>query len=189
MGFNIAHCARIDPCLAIGRNQEVSLCSGVGSCERTGTSSMVFATANDHPINMVSILLSLSEPFQDKHADPFSSHITIGLSREGFASSIWREHSRFARTDVQFGGDQGIDTAYDGHATLSILNGLHPPVNGNQGTGAGCINRLARSVQVEKITHAVGSHRWGQTNDCIALHRHRRTKYSFTIATAGCSHK
>ena len=60
---------------------------------------------------------------------------------------------------MQFGGHEGIDTANNSHATLTTLDRGHPPVNGNQGTGTGGLNRLAGSVQVEKIAHAVGSHR------------------------------
>ena len=107
---------------------------------------------------MVPCLLCVGELLQDEHADPFASSITIGLSREGFAASIFTEHACFAKTNMKFRGNQNIDAADDSHSTLSTLNCVHPPVNGNQRTGAGCLNWLAGSMQIQKIAHAIGSH-------------------------------
>jgi hypothetical protein len=94
---------------------------------------MIFGTASDHAINMVPISLGFDERLQDEHADPFTAHIAIGLGREGFAASILREHARFAETDVQFGGDECVNTPNNGERALTALNGTHAPVNGDQG--------------------------------------------------------
>src|SRR5437773_669067 len=85
---------------------------------------MIFGTANNHPINMVPCLLCVGELLQDEHADPFASSITIGLSREGFAASIFTEHACFAKTNMKFRGNQNIDAADDSHSTLSTLDCL-----------------------------------------------------------------
>src|SRR5436305_4788642 len=58
MRLDVAHRAGIDSSLAIGRDQQVSLRSGIGGRKRTGTPPMIFGTAANHPINMVTILLS-----------------------------------------------------------------------------------------------------------------------------------
>ena len=132
MRLDVAHRARIDPGFAVGRDQQVGLCSGVGSGERTGTSPMIFRTPQDHPINMVTCSLSLDERLEHEHPYPFAPHVAIGLFREAFTSSIRTEHPCFTHADVHFGGNQRIDPTDDGHATLSTLDGAHPPMNGDQ---------------------------------------------------------
>src|SRR5216110_2411308 len=130
---------------------------------------MVFGTGSNETINMVTILLGIRKLFQDQHTDPFAPHIAIGLGGEGFTVSILRQHTCFARTDMHFGGHEDVDPTDDGHAALTTLDCVYTPVNGDQGTGAGRLNRLARSMQVEKITHAIGSYRRGPTCRRIAL--------------------
>src|SRR5436305_1243366 len=133
MCLDLADVAGIDPGLAVGCDQHVSLCSGIGGCERTGTPPVVFGTAAYHPINMVPISLGSGELFEDKHSDSFASHIAIGLGREGFAASILTEHARFAKADMHLGRDQGIDPTDNGQRALPTLNRVHSSVNGNQG--------------------------------------------------------
>ena len=159
MRLDVAHRARIDPGLAVSGNQQVCLCSGIRGCERTGTSTMIFGTAANHAINMVIRLLCIGELFQDEYPNPFASHIAIGLGREGFAPPILTEHARFTVTDMQFGRDQSIDSTYNGHVALTALDRVHAAMDGDQGTGARRLNCFACSVQVEKIAHAIGSHR------------------------------
>src|SRR5690348_11535255 len=53
MGLDVAHGAGINSGFAVGSYQQVGLCSGIGGCERAGTSPMVFGTAAYHAINMV----------------------------------------------------------------------------------------------------------------------------------------
>src|SRR5436305_2229976 len=156
MRLDVAHRACINPCLAVSRDQQVGLCSGIGSGERTGTPTTVFGTATDHAINVVTSLLGIRKLFEDKYADPFTSYKAIGLSREGFASSVFTKHACFAHTDVRFGRDEGVDTAHNSHRALTTLKHAHSSVNGYQRTGAGGLNRLAGSMQVEKIAHTIG---------------------------------
>src|SRR5919198_1169595 len=134
MCLDVTDRAGIDTCLTIGCDQQVGLCSGIRGGERTGTPTMVFGTPTYHTINMVTILLCIGELFQDEYTNSFTSHIAIAPRREGFAASIRTEHACFAQTDVCFGGDQGIDATHDGHGTLTTLDGVYPPMNGNQGT-------------------------------------------------------
>src|SRR5436305_7043118 len=150
---------------------------------------MIFGTATYHSINMVTILHGKGELFQHEYADPFAPHIAIGHRREGFAASILREHARFAETDMCFGGHQGIDTPNDCHSTLTTLNCIYASVNSDQGTGAGRLDWLTRSMQVEKITHATRSYRGYLTGGRIALNGHTCPKQPFTIATARRAHK
>ena len=176
MCLDVAHRTRIDPSLAVGGDQQVGLCSVVRSGERTGSPAMVFGTGADHAINMVTRLLCIGEFFQHEYTNPFASHIAIGLRREGFAASILTQHACFAETDMHFGRDQGIDATDNSHSALTTLDRIHPPVNGHQGTGACCLNRLAGSVQVEKIAHATRSHRRCQTSGRIAFNRYTGTR-------------
>ncbi len=80
MCLDVAHCARIDSSLAIGRNQQVGLRPGIRGGERAGTSPMIFGTGANNGINMVPILLCVGEIFQDEYTDPLTPHIAIGLS-------------------------------------------------------------------------------------------------------------
>src|SRR5436305_2128568 len=105
MRLDVTHCAGIYSGLAVGCDQYVGLCSRIGSRKRSGTPTMIFGTATNHPINMVTSLLRIRELFQDEHTDSLASHIAIGRSCEGLAASIWREHACFANPDVQFRGD------------------------------------------------------------------------------------
>src|SRR5436190_11928086 len=68
MCLYVAHCTGIDPGLVIGSDQQVGLCSGIRGRERTGTPAMVFGTATDHAIDMVTILLGQVELFEHEHA-------------------------------------------------------------------------------------------------------------------------
>jgi hypothetical protein len=62
-------------------------------------------------------------------------------------------------------------------------------MNSDQGTGAGRLNWLARSVQVEKIAHTIRPHRRYQTSRRIAFNCTIRTGYPLTITTAPRAHK
>src|SRR5436305_6790056 len=95
---------------------------------------MIFGTPANDPINMIFITFSFRELFQHQYTDPFASHIAIGLCREGLASSIRTQHPSFMITNVQFGRDQSIDTANNGHSTLTTLNGSHTSVNSYERT-------------------------------------------------------
>src|SRR5947207_1877546 len=172
MCLDVAHRARIDPGLAVGCDQQVGLCSRIRGGERMGTSSMIFSTPAYYTINMVTSLLRCRELFQDEYPDSFATHIAIGSRREAFAAPIGTEHPRFTVTDMQLGRDQDIDATYNSYGTLTALDGVHAPVDGDQGTGAGRLKRFAGSVQVEKIAHAVGSHRQGLTSGRIAFNGH-----------------
>src|SRR5262245_9794539 len=112
-------------------------------------STMIFSTAADDSVDMVSSSLGIGEFFQDKYTNPFTSHIAIGCRRKGFATSIFREHACFAVTDMQFGRDQSINTADDGRAAHATLDSTHPLMNGHQRTRACCLNRFAWSVQIQ----------------------------------------
>src|SRR5437667_7122302 len=63
MRFDVAYRSGIDPGLVVGCNQQVGLCSGIRCGERTGSPAMVFSTAKNNAINMVTSLLSVGEPF------------------------------------------------------------------------------------------------------------------------------
>src|SRR5436305_3718244 len=115
MCLDVAYCAGIDSCFAIGCDQHISLSSGTRGRERTSTPTMIFGTASNEPINTVSILLGCGERLEHEYTHPFTPYIAVGLRREGFAVSVGREHARFAETDVQFGRDQSIDTTDDGN--------------------------------------------------------------------------
>src|SRR5436309_15652548 len=53
--FDIAHRARINASLTIGSDQQISLCRRIGGCQRAGSPIMIFCSATEHPINMISI--------------------------------------------------------------------------------------------------------------------------------------
>src|SRR5437667_2339877 len=133
MCFDVAYRAGVDPGLAVGSDQQVGLCSGIRSGERTGSPAMVFSTAKNNTINMVTSLLSVGEPFEDEYADSFASHIAIGRGCKGFAASILTQHARFACADVNFGRHQSIDPANDGHVTRATLKRVDAPVDSDQG--------------------------------------------------------
>src|SRR5204862_7749209 len=98
------------------------------------------------------------------------------------------DHARLPQTYVRFGGDNGIDTAHHSHGALTTLARITAPLNGNQGTGASRLNRLAGSVQVQKIAHTIGSHR-RLTSTRIALTGYPCLGQPFTVATARRTHK
>src|SRR5437764_1155039 len=110
MCLDVAYCAGINPGLAVGFDQHIGLCPGIRGRERISTPAMIFGACTNNPIDMVTILLGLGELLQYKHANPFAPHIAIGLGREGFATSILREHAGFAEAHMQFRRDEGIDT-------------------------------------------------------------------------------
>src|SRR5947199_5725612 len=86
--FDVTHCAWINPSLAIGCDQQISLCSEIRSCQRGGMSPMIFGTPTDHPINMVTSLLGIGQLFQHEYPHPITAHISIGCCTEGLAASI-----------------------------------------------------------------------------------------------------
>src|SRR5436853_1550882 len=100
MCLDVAHRTGINPSLAIGRDQHVGLRSGIWGSERTGTPAMVFGTATNHAINMVTIPLGQVKLFQHKHTNSFTSHIAVGRGIEGFTVSILTQHACFTVADM-----------------------------------------------------------------------------------------
>src|SRR5436305_4345272 len=147
---------------------------------------MIFCAPDDHAIDMVGVSLGIRERLQHEHASSFTPHIAVGCRREGFAASIRTQHSCFAETNMQFWREQGIDATNESHLTLTTLNSTHPSVNGDQGTGASCLNGFAGPMQVEEIAHTVRAYRWYQTSGRKVF---KRTKHAFTIAAARCAHE
>src|SRR5436305_5112006 len=150
---------------------------------------MIFSTPKNHAINMVACLFCIRESLEQEHAHPITAHIAIGSSGEGFAASIFTQHARFAQTDLRLWSDQGIDTPNNGHVTLTTLDCADTPMKSDQRARARGLNRLARSMQVEEIAHAIGAYRWGLTCRRIAFNGCRHTSYPFKVATTRSAHK
>src|SRR5947207_14733882 len=157
MRLDIAYGTWINACLTIGRDQQICLCSGIRGREGVGTATMIFGTAAYQPIDMIAVSLGGGELFQHEHADPFTPYKAVGRGSEGFAAAILTQHARFAQADVQFGGDQRIDSTHNSHVALTAFNGVYALMNGDQGTRARGSYRFARSMQVQEVAHAARS--------------------------------
>src|SRR5271170_2310091 len=109
---------------------------------------MVHGGSADYGMNVVSVSQGLAERLENNHANPLALHVSVSAPVEGLAFPVRSEESHFP------GGNRRVWRKVQGYATgnrddaLSAAHRAHSPVDGNQRTRAGRVDRLTGTFQV-----------------------------------------
>ena len=127
---------------------------------------MVFGCRLDHRIDVISVSLSGCQRLEEDCPATLASYIAVCCLIKGPGFSIAAQHSSHAKRDERGGTQHYLYSAHNRHIATASVHGFYCPMQSNQRTGAGGIQRDTGTFQIEVKGNAVGQCRHG------GAHRH-----------------
>jgi hypothetical protein len=107
-------------------------------------------------INMVTVALGLRQAFQHHHADAFTEQRAIGVFIEGAQLAAVRERAKLREDHHQDRRSIAVHAASQGQIAVARAELARGHFDGYQGTGAGRVDQVIRSHQVQPVGDASG---------------------------------
>ena len=188
MRFDVADRPRIDTRIGIGGPKQVRLRLCVGSGQGIGMPTVIDRSSADETKDGITVALRIRELADEEHSNALTANIPVRPGREGLAAAIGRKHACLGEVDMRFRRQNGVDAPHERHVAIPCPDRLNRPVKSDQRTRASGFNRLARPVQIKKITDAVRPHRGHGAGRHIALAAAVGTDH-LAIAARRCTHE
>ena len=108
---------------------------------------------------------------------------------EGFAPTVRTQHPGLIKGDGHRRGQHDVDPAGQGHVATPAPDGFHSPMDGDQRTGAGRIDRFAGPVKIKEVRDTVRQNRTGHSGGDICIHFGQVFTDQLRIVVHGHPHK
>ncbi len=152
-----------------GLADDALLGGAVGGGQAVGGTVLVDGGPPDHGEDAVAVAARVGEPFQDEHADALGPADPVGLVGERLAAAVGRQAALAGELDERGRRGHHRDAAGQGERALARAQGLHRPVHGDQGGGAGGVDGDRRALQAQGVGDAAGGDAGGGPAALVAL--------------------
>ena len=169
MGLDIADGARIHARPGEGLAQQLRLGERIRNRQGLDVTAMILGAAQDQSPDGIAVGQRPAQRLEQDGPDPFAAHIAVGPRIERLAAPVRAEHTGLLEGDEGRRAGQQVHAAHDGGLRAPGLQRLDRPMDRHQRAGAGGIDRLARSTQIEEEGHAIGQHRVRVTGRAVGL--------------------
>src|SRR5579864_745023 len=173
MCFDITYAPETYASSTIGILDQFRLRLRIWRCQGIGAATMVFSAASNYGIDVVAVALRCTQPLEEQHSYTLAAHIAICPAGKCLALAILAQHARFAEADVRVRRQHRVHSTYQRHVAFPIRDRTYRAMDCHQRTGAGRFDRLARSMQVQHVAEAVGTHGRHQPGRRISFNPNR----------------
>ncbi len=139
-----------------GLFDDALLGGAVGRGEAVGGAVGVDGGAADDGEDGVAVAAGVGEALDQEQADAFGPSGAVGVVGERLAAAVGGEAALPAELEEQSGGRHDGDAAGQGEVALPRPQGLHRPVEGDQGGGAGGVDGDGGALQAKDVGDAAG---------------------------------
>ena len=156
MGLDVLHLAGLDSRVSVGVVEHRPLRAAVGGHQAIGAAIAVDGAAEDRRPDVLAVGEGFRQGLEHDGDRSLGADDAVGPGVEGLAHPVAGQHSGLRKDEVELRRENGVDAADDGQVALASPQALDGQVRGDEGGGAGRVDRHGGAVQIELVGDSVG---------------------------------
>ena len=112
--------------------------------------------AADHRQNAIAVGLRVGQPLEHDDTAALAAHVAVGVGAEGVAAPVGGQHPGREREIVDSGSRMRLTPAGERHAAGAGAQALHGQGDGDEGRGAGGVERQLGPAEAEDVRDPAG---------------------------------
>ena len=169
MSFYIRNVFKIYVAPAPRPSDKVCLSSWIRSCQWACSSSVINTYILYNAVNMIAILNSLWERFENDRTNALSSDISGSFFIKSTRLSVHWQHSRLREWKICNRADDNVYCTYDRRTAFMSLKCIYSMIYSSKRAWTSCVYDLAYTVRIQKIWYPVRKHYMSISGSSLCL--------------------
>ncbi len=150
------HLAGFEPGVGEGGADDALLGRAVGGGQAVGRAVLVDGGPPHDGEHLVPVATGVAQPLQEQHPHALAPAGAVRALRERLAAAVQGEAALAGEVDEGVGGRHDGHPTGQGEPALTGAQRLHGQVEGDEGGGAGGVDRDGRALEAEGVGHTAG---------------------------------